>query len=214
MENLLNILKKYSRLIAVVQLFTIWYMPILIFFMVWIIGDSYISSTDLSFEYIGKESINLQEVNSVEIYGVYDFWAYIADDEEEYNMKYKMNGMSSDIVDSIDFENYILVMSLHRPLTAIRVMENHPIWKKSVPYSYPQFVFSREEEKNMVYYYKVYRINTKYRRQGAETVNRLKLWCESYYERKSGRYLKPKPMIEPAGAFKRWKWAFDLFNTN
>lgn len=133
MENLLNILKKYSRLIAVVQLFTIWYMPILIFFMVWIIGDSYISSTDLSFEYIGKESINLQEVNSVEIYGVYDFWAYIADDEEEYNMKYKMNGMSSDIVDSIDFENYILVMSLHRPLTAIRVMENYPIWKSLFP---------------------------------------------------------------------------------
>lgn len=214
LENYNNILKKYSRLIAALQFITICYMPILIFFMVWIVGDYYISSTDLSFDYIGKEPIHLQEVNSAEIYGVYDFWAYIADNEEEYNIKYKANGMSSDIVDAIEFEDYILVMSLHRPLTAIRVMENDPVWQESVPYSYPQFVFSKEEEKNMVYYYKVYRIDTKYKRQGEETINRLKLWCESYYERKSGKHPKPKPMIESGGALKRWKWAFDLFNTN
>lgn len=41
-------------------------------------------------------------------------------------------------MNAIEFEDYILVMSLHRPLTAIRVMENDPAWQESVPYSYPQ----------------------------------------------------------------------------
>lgn len=214
MKSIENTFKKNGRLIAVIQFVSIWYMPIFIFFVVWMIADNYISTTDISFEYLGKEPINLSEINSVEIYGVNDFQAYIADSEEEYRLKYEANGMSSVMTDSIEFEDYILVMSLNRPLTAIRIMENYPVWKESVPYSYPQFVFSREEEKNMVYYYKVYRIDTKYQRQGIETVSRLKLWWESYYERDSGKHPKPKPMTEPQGVFKRWKWAFDLFNTN
>lgn len=95
MKSIENTFKKNGRLIAVVQFVSIWYMPIFIFFVVWMIADNYISTTDISFEYLGKEPINLSEINSVEIYGVNDFQAYIADSKEEYrNSDYgKLSGV-------------------------------------------------------------------------------------------------------------------------
>ena len=72
----------------------------------------------------------------------------------------------------MDFDNYIMVMSVNRPIIAIRIMKNYPVWQDSKPYSYPQFVFGREEERDMVYYYKVYRIDTTYWRRGEEITSR------------------------------------------
>lgn len=153
------------------------------------------------------------EINSA-LYGGYgyDFWAYIADNEEEYRLNYAECGMSQDIYKSVDFENYIMVMSINRPLSAIRIMKNYPVWEDGIPYSYPQFVFDRNSEKSMVYYYKVYRIDSKYKKKGQEIISRLKLWMEPYSKRNSNEHPKPEPMIESWGLFKKWNWSFELFN--
>ena len=214
-----NKLQIIYKIVAVILMIQTWIAPIFFFMVMFAIGEEYMGATDIPFEYIGQEPFNFQESKNVEIsssiYGGtgYNFWAYIADDEDEYRMNYGECGMSNDIYEQVDFDDYIMVMSVNRPLTAIRIMKIYPVWEDSVPYSYPQFVFGRKEEKNMIYYYKVYRIETKYQRQGQEIVSRLKLYAESYWERKSGKYPKPMPTIEPWGPFKKWRWAFDMFNT-
>lgn len=218
MENEINPLQKYPRIIVIMLLISTWFMPIFISLIIILLGNDYMAATDVPFEYLGKELFDRQESKSVEIssavYGAIgdDFWAYIADDEEEYCSNYGQNGMSEDIYKQVDFDDYIMVISVNRPITAIRIMENDPVWKDSVPYSYPQFVFGREREKEMVYYYKVYRIDTTYHKQGQEIVSKLKLWMEPYSERNDNKDPKPMPMIEARGPLKKWKWIFDLFN--
>lgn len=215
MEFLKQLLIKFRKFIAIVLLVKIWYMPVFISMIVVVLGNDYIDAIDVKFEYLGKEAFDRQESKNVEINTpIYrnEFWAYIADNEEEYCSFYGQDGMSDDIYEQVDFDNYIMVMSVNRPITAIRIMKNYPVWQDSEPYSYPQFVFGREEERDMVYYYKVYRIDTTYRRRGEEITSRLKLWAESYFEQKKDKYPKPKPMIESWGPFKRWKWVFDVFN--
>lgn len=218
MENKINPIQKYSRMIAIMLLISTWFMPIFMSLIIILLGNNYMATTDVPFEYLGKELFDRQESKNVEIssaiYGAIgdDFWAYIADDEEEYCSNYGQNGMSGDIYEQVDFDDYIMVISVNRPVKAIRIMENYPVWKDSVPYSYPQFVFGREREKEMVYYYKVYRIDTTYQKQGQEIVSKLKLWMEPYSERKDNKYPKPMPMIEAWGPLKKWKWVFDLFN--
>lgn len=214
----MKISQKYYRIIVVLLLLLTWFMPIFIFFIIALLGNDYMDATDVVFEYMGKELFNREESKSVEIssavYGATgdNFWVYIADNEEDYCSEYAQNGMSKDIYKQVDFENYIMLMSVNRPITALRVMKSYPVWKDSVPYSYPQFVFGRETEKEMVYYYKVYRVDTKYQRQGQETISKLRLWMEPYSERKERKYPKTIPIIEARGPFKRWKWVFDLFN--
>lgn len=206
-------LKISYRIIAIGLLLQTWYMPIFISLIIAFIGEDYIGATDLTFEYMGKEPLDMQELNNMEInsalYG--KIWAYAADNEEEYRINYGECGMNDHICEKVDFEDYIIVMSLNRPLTAIRIMESSPVWKDEIPYSYPQFVFARSKENNMVYYYKVYRIDTKYSRNGQEVENRLKLWIEPFAAQRSNKYPKPEPMIEAREPFKRWKWAFSLF---
>ena len=215
MEFLSKLIKKGRKFIAIVLLIKTCHVPIFMFMLVVVLGNDYIDAIDVKFEYLGKEAFDRQESKNVEINTpIYrnEFWAYIADNEEEYCSFYGQDGMSDDIYEQVDFDNYIMVMSVNRPITAIRIMKNYPVWQDSEPYSYPQFVFGREEERDMVYYYKVYRIDTTYRRRGEEITSRLKLWAESYFEQKKDKYPKPKPMIESWGPFKRWKWVFDVFN--
>lgn len=213
-----NLLQTYHKTIAVLLLLITWYMPIFMSLIIVLLGNDYMATMDIAFEYLGKEPFNRQESKNVEIssaiYGSIgnNFWAYIADNEEEYCSYYAKNGMSKDIYEQVDFDNYIMVMSVNRPVTAIRIMKNYPVWKDSVPYSYPQFVFGREMEREMIYYYKVYRIDTQYQKQGQKIISRLKLWANSYFEQKSSKYPKPMPMVEAWGPLKKWKWVFDLFN--
>ncbi len=215
MNFLSKLLKKGRKFIAIVLLIKTWHVPVFMLMLVVVLGDDYIDAIDVEFEYLGKEAFKRQESNNVEINAPIDgndFWAYIADNEEEYCSYYGQNGMSDDIYEQVDFDNYIMVMSVNRPITAIRIMKNYPVGWGLAPYSYPQFVFGREEERDMVYYYKVYRIDTTYRKRGQEITSRLKLWPESYFEQKEDKYPKPEPMIESWGPFKRWKWVFDVLN--
>ncbi len=102
-------------------------MPVFMLMLVVVLGDDYI---DVKFEYLGKEAFKRQESNNVEINAPIDgndFWAYIADNEEEYCSYYGQNGMSDDIYEQVDFDNYIMVMSVNRPITSIRIMKNYPV---------------------------------------------------------------------------------------
>lgn len=210
-------LKICYRIFAAMVLFTAWYAPIVMGALYIITGVNYMSAVDVAFEYMGKEPLNVEEAKNVEMSSVlywdkdHNFWAFIADSKEEYYDTYEEYGLSDDMCEIINFDDYILVMSINRPLAAIRIMSNEPVWKDSVPYSYPQFVFERTTEKNMVYYYKVYRIDTKYQRYGQVIVSRLKLWRDSYFDQNSGKEPRPKPRIEKIGPFKRWDWALQIF---
>ncbi|EOS75090.1 hypothetical protein C819_02731 [Lachnospiraceae bacterium 10-1] len=52
-----------------------------------VLGNDYIDAIDVKFEYLGKEAFDRQESKSVKVNTpIYrnEFWAYIADNEEEY----------------------------------------------------------------------------------------------------------------------------------
>lgn len=133
----MNLLQKYYRIIAILLLLLTWFMPIFMSLIIALLGNDYMDATDVEFEYLGKETFNRQESKSVEIssamYGVTgdDFWAYIADNEEEYCSEYAQNGMSKKFYKQVDFENYIMIMSINRPITALRIMKSHPVWQRN-----------------------------------------------------------------------------------
>lgn len=215
--EIINLSRKYPRVGAITVFTSTCLVPIILSIMALTVGAIYMDAVEVPFEYLGSELYDPEESVNVDVtsavYGGvdYNYWAYIADSQEEYATKYGTCGMSDEICEQIDFADYILVMSVNRPLAAIRVMKSDAVLEEEAS-SYPQFVFGREEEKNMVYYYKIYRMDTAYERYGQKIENRLKLFEEPYAARNSGRNPKPVPMVEPAGPFKKWRWAFALFN--
>ena len=217
---LIRLARENPRAGAAIVFFSTCIIPIVIAVIMISVGWLYINTTDIPFEYLSKECYNADEPANVDvtssIFGGegYNYWAYIADSEEEYCLEYGQSGMSDDIYRQVDFNDYIMIMSVNRPLAAIRIMKGFPVFEDEKVSSYPQFVFGRKEEKNMVYYYKIYRTDTVYKRYGKEVVSRLKLFKEPYAERNSGKSPKPVPMIESSGPLKKWKWAFDLYNSN
>lgn len=217
LAGIISLCQKNPRVGAITVFTTTCLAPLVFSFIALGVGAIYMDAVEMPFEYLGREPYVSEESVNVDVTSaVYggagdNYWAYIADSEEEYVLKYGACGMSDEICEQIDFDDYILVMSVNRPLTAIRVMKSDAVLEEEVS-SYPQFVFGREEEKNMVYYYKVYRIDTVYKRYGQKIENRLKLFEEPYAARNSGKNPKPDPMVEPAGPFKKWRWAFALFN--
>ena len=214
---LIKLLRDNPRYGAAIIFFSTCIFPMVSAGIMILVGWIYINTIEIQFEYLGKEyynadeSVNADVTSAVYVGAGYNYWAYVADSEEEYCLEYGQSGMSHDLYKQVDFSNYIMVMSVNRPITAIRILKNFSVFEDEVVSFYPQYVFARKEEKNMVYYYKIYRVDTVYHRCGEERISRLKLFREPYSERNSGKSPKTEPIIE-FPVFKKWKWAFDLFN--
>lgn len=185
-----------------------------------VVATEYFETIDLPFEYIGSSQLDIDAVGLAEwryILGA-DYrerlWTFVVDDEEEFINLYKNHGVDGSYVEDFDFENYILLISMNRPISAVRISEKDRMWKEDIPYVCAEFTYKTEYEDNRVYYHRLPRTEFKFRRKGEIITRKLHLYATPYEERKKPAYgSKQIQFVDSNPFFPKWGWAFDKFNT-
>lgn len=185
-----------------------------------LVAAEYLDAEDIHFEYMDKEELIIEDASAAEWSQVihashYDrYYAFVVDSQEEYIEKYEQYGMRSKAVEGFDFEKNILIISLNRGLTDIRLIKSAQRWENGELISFPQFVYDGKEENDMAYFYMVPRLVAECKEEShGVSEHVLKLASIPYMERNeehNGNKLEPQ--IEAEGLFKRWKWAFNIAN--
>lgn len=184
------------------------------------VAGNYAETMDISFEYFGKENFDMGEVHIAEWTRVLcadideKQWAFIVDSEEEYQNQYVAYGVTSDLVEDFDFENNILIISLNRPLSSVRIWERYTVWEDGQPYASPEFTFQYANETNAVYFQSIPRVDLKYKNADGEViVAKLSLWETEYGDRENPEHGKEQGQhVDFWGFIKKWTWAFKYFN--
>ena len=115
-----------------------------------IVSWNYINARDLSFEYIGRDELDRGKAEKAEWNEILDVslyekqWTFIVDSEAEYQTEYAVYGMESELVSEFDYDNNILLITINRPLSSVRIMEHNTGWKAGIPYASPEFTRGRE----------------------------------------------------------------------
>jgi hypothetical protein len=182
---------------------------------------NYIDARDLSFEYMGRDELDREKAEKAEwhnaLYEFYDKkqWTFIVDSEEEYQEEYAAYGMESELARDFDYENNILLITISRPLSSVRIMEHYTGWKDGRPYASPEFTYKNEEwESSAIYFHSLPRIELKYKnRDGGIITSKLSLWKTKYDDKEDPPNSVPQTQsVDYIGFAKKWIWAFKYFN--
>lgn len=181
---------------------------------------NYIDARGLKFEYIGRDELDREKAEEAEWSGVLDVslyekqWTFIADTEEEYQTEYAAYGMESELVKGFDFENNILLITINRPLSSVRIMERNTGWKDGKPYASAEFTYKKECEDDTVCFHSLPRVILKYKNRGGEIItSRLSLWKIRYDSRENPpNKVYQIQSVDYTEAARKWIWAFKYFN--
>lgn len=185
-----------------------------------LVATEYFDAIDLPFEYMGSSELDVDKVGLAEwrfILGAEHrerLWTFVIDDEEEFINLYKDHGMDERYVENFDFENYILLISANRPISAVRISEKDRMWEGDIPYVCAEFTYKTEYETNRMYYHRLPRKEFKYRRKGGIITRKLHIYATPYEERDKPAYgSKQIQFVDSNPFWPKWGWAFSKFNT-
>lgn len=185
-----------------------------------IVSWNYINARDLSFEYIGRDELDRGKAEKAEWNEILDVslyekqWTFIVDSEAEYQTEYAVYGMESELVSEFDYDNNILLITINRPLSSVRIMEHNTGWKAGIPYASPEFTYDKECVDDTVCFHSLPRVKLKYRnREGEIITSKLLLWKIKYDDRKEPpNKVEQTQSIDLIKFAKKWIWAFKYSN--
>ena len=118
--------------------------------------------------------------------------------------------MESELVKGFDFENNILLITINRPLSSVRIMERNTGWKDGKPYASAEFTYKKECEDDTVCFHSLPRVILKYKNRGGEIItSRLSLWKIRYDSRENPpNKVYQIQSVDYTEAARKWIWAF------
>lgn len=182
--------------------------PLIIPAVVYMVADEYCEAINVPYHYMGSKMLDTEQRQGAEWTRVFfngQQWAFVIDDQEEFEGKYAAYGVDGSLVEDFDYTENILVLSVNRQIDQIYAMETDATWQNDIPYMEPDFSYKNKMENNMVYYYEVPRMKVKYEREDEVKMTDLHLSNPDYNEKKR-RHVNFFPF------FNKWGWAFDKFN--
>lgn len=184
------------------------------------IAQNYMNAYDIPFEYIGEAELDSKKAVEAEWKSVIytdiqkKQWTFIVDSKEEFEESYKQYGFPDEFIDQFNFEKSILIISLNRNISAVRLLEKNTVWQDGLPYAFPEFTYKNQYENNMLYFYEVPRMDITYQNSAGENVlTKLYLWKADYNDRKiriNGE--RQIQYVEWIPLLKKWNWAFEKLN--
>ena len=211
-----GVLSKGARLFLLLLIGVPFLLPILVIN----VAQNYMNAYDIPFEYMGKAGLDVDGKMEAEWGNIIytdiqkKQWAFIIDSKEEYEESYEQYGFPDEFVGQFDFENNILIVSLNRNISAVRLLEKNTVWQDGIPYAFPEFTYKNQYENNMLYFYKVPRMDITYQNSDGENVStKLYLWKSDYNDRKiriNGE--RQIQYVEWIPILKKWNWAFEKIN--
>ena len=216
LAGILAILSKRIRIILILLIG----LPMLFPVFLINIAENYMNGYDISFEYLGEAKLDTEKAVEAEWNRILyanigeKQWAFIIDSKTEFEEKYEAYGAPSDLVEDFDFDENILLISINRQISAVRLLEKNTVWQDNVPYAFPEFSFKNQSQNNMLYYYKLPRIEITYQNSEGERVSeKLCLWKVDYNDReKSVNGVRQFQYVDWIPVFRKWNWAFEKFN--
>lgn len=203
--SIMNALLDYRR--AIVELGE----PFIIPTIVWLVADEYCNAIDVPYHYMGSKMLDTEQVSGAEWTRIFmaDYyrkqWAFVIDDQEEFEGKYAAYGVDGSLVEDFDYTENILVLSINRQIDQIYALDTEVIWQNDIPYIEPDFSYKNKMENNMIYYYEVPRTKVRYEREDEVKMTDLHLSNPVYSEKRT-RHVNVFPF------FNRWGRAFNKFN--
>lgn len=184
-----------------------------------LVGTEYLEAMDVPFEYMGSAKLDNESVGMADWryaqYAAQDEkqWTFVIESEEEFRSEYEEHGVDGSYVENFDFENNILLISLNRPISSVRISERDRVWKDDVPYVCADFTYKTECENNVMYYHKLPRIELNFMRKSEIISTKLHMYNIPYEEREKPAYgSKQTQHVDKNPVWPRWGWAFDMFN--